>query len=324
MKPLAHGVATIFMLHRFSESGERRGHPITLLRRQLAHLRRRRYRLIALPDLLTELGEPGRALPPTVAFTVDDGYEDFVRLAAPVFAEFDCPVTAFLATGFVDGKLWLWWDRVRYSFTVAQSRACRLTLGGHVLSYRWACTAEALACASEIVNRLEHVEDAERRTLVARLPEMLGADVPPVPTSDYAPMTWPDVRALSQGSRVTFGPHTVSHPILARMSADEVAFEIDESWRRVKEETRASAPIFCYPNGQHYAVGERERAAVARSGLAGAVTAAPRYARVAARGDTSLKYQVPRFACPEDHARFRHIVSGVERLKAPLRSVLGM
>ena len=136
MNPFARGVATIFMLHRFTATGSGPGHSVTLLTEQLAHLRRQRYRLIGLPELLAELAEAGRPLPPTVAFTVDDGYADFATLAAPVFAEFDCPVTVFLATGFLDGELWLWWDRVRCSFKRALRRTCSLTLDGETLHYR--------------------------------------------------------------------------------------------------------------------------------------------------------------------------------------------
>lgn len=319
MQPLASGVASVLMLHRFTESAATRGHPVALLREQLATLRRKRYRLISLSQLFSELDEPGRPLPPTVVFTVDDGYADFASLAAPVFAEFDCPVTVFLVTGFVDGADWLWWDRVRCSFERGKRKACVVAANGETLSYRWETATDARACASELAIRLERVDDAERRAIIDALPAALEADVPDRPTCEYAPMRWDDVRTLGHDGNVTFGPHTVSHPILTRSSAGELDFEIVESWRRVREETDACTPIFCYPNGQGYAVGERERAAVAESGLAGAVTTVPTYARTAVRGNESWRYSLPRFACPEEYPPFWSIVSGIERIKAPIR-----
>ena len=46
-----------------------------------------------------------------VAFTMDDGYEDQGEIAA-LFGRFDCPVTIFLTTGFIDGSVVLWWDQL--------------------------------------------------------------------------------------------------------------------------------------------------------------------------------------------------------------------
>jgi peptidoglycan/xylan/chitin deacetylase (PgdA/CDA1 family) len=322
MQPFASGVASVLMLHRFTETAAERGHQVSLLREQLATLRRKRYRLIPLSQLLVELDEPGRRLPPTVIFTVDDGYADFAALAAPVFAEFDCPVTVFLVTGFVDGADWLWWDRVRCAFERGKRKTCVVAAGGETLSYRWETTTDARTCASDLAVRLERVDDAERRAVVDALPAALEADVPERPTHEYAPLRWDDVRALGRGGNVTFGPHTVSHPILAQSTSDALDFEIAESWRRVREETDACTPIFCYPNGQDYAVGEREHAAVAGSGLTGAVTTVPTYARAASRDSESWRYRVPRFACPEEHLAFWSIVSGIERIKAPIRRLI--
>lgn len=321
MHPLANGVATIFTLHRFRETSSGPGHPVSVLRQQLAHLRGTRYRIISLTQLLDELSEHQR-LPPTVVFTVDDGYADFARVGAPIFAEFDCPVTVFLATGFIDGSLWLWWDRVRCAFERSPRRTLNLTLDSSPLSYQWGTLCEAAACASDLANRLEHVDNATRQAIIDALPSALDADVPPLPTPEYSPMSWTEIRTLGQSGAVTFGPHTVSHPILSRITGDAVAFEIRESWQRVRAETAASTPIFCYPNGQHFAVGEREHAAVAESGLVAAVSSSPSYARVAPRDSAAWRYRVPRFGCPEDHAAFRSIVSGVERLKAPFRRVI--
>lgn len=39
-----------------------------------------------------------------------------------MFAEFDCPFTTFLTTGFLDRTLWFWWDRIEYVFCHAVRR----------------------------------------------------------------------------------------------------------------------------------------------------------------------------------------------------------
>ena len=118
--------ATIFSMHRFSvpDLGVR-GHDLALLRTNLAALRARKDRIVELGDLIA-LQRDGHPLNrPTFSFTVDDGYADFAAVAAPVFAEFDCPVTVFLITDFVSGRIWNWWDQVEFVFTHARRNAWR-------------------------------------------------------------------------------------------------------------------------------------------------------------------------------------------------------
>jgi hypothetical protein len=106
--------ATIFMLHRFSDPEHGvAGHSPAVLRSILSHLRKQHYDLISLDELFQRLIE-GRTINRAIAFTIDDGYFDHARIGAPVFAEFDCPATIFAVTGFLDGKIWLWWDQIRY------------------------------------------------------------------------------------------------------------------------------------------------------------------------------------------------------------------
>jgi peptidoglycan/xylan/chitin deacetylase (PgdA/CDA1 family) len=321
LNPLAAGVATIFMLHRFTDGDEWPGHPIAALREQLAYLRRRRFRLISVAELFAELREPARPWAPTVVFTVDDGYADFAHHAAPVFAEFDCPVTVFLATGFMDRDVWLWWDRIRYAFEHADRTECVVEVGGDSVRYEWSSRAEARDCAGRLATRLERTPDTVLRRVVDELSATLGVDVPPLPTSEYGAMTWEQVRILEHRG-VSFGPHTVTHPILSQVTPAALETEVADSWRRLREETMNPVPVFCYPNGQPYAVGDRERGVIAANGLGGAVTAVPRYARRTDGDETLWRYDVPRFSCPDDMRQFRHIVSGLERLKAPMRKVL--
>ena len=65
---------------------------------------------------MSALSGDGPPLNRAVAFTIDDGYVEQATVAAPVFAEFDCPVTTFVTSGFLDRALWFWWDQIEYVF----------------------------------------------------------------------------------------------------------------------------------------------------------------------------------------------------------------
>ena len=117
LRPLMSGRATIFMLHRFrcADAGVR-GHDPAFVRAALEYLRANRYELVSLRELYARMARDAMPVRRAVAFTIDDGYFDHAEVAAPIFAAFDCPVTTFVTTGFLDGHLWFWWDQIEYVF----------------------------------------------------------------------------------------------------------------------------------------------------------------------------------------------------------------
>src|SRR5512145_142203 len=65
------GAAAILTLHRFTAYG-RTGHDPAALARNLEWLRRRRYRMVSLMDLIDQVRNRLAPSPRTVVFTVDD------------------------------------------------------------------------------------------------------------------------------------------------------------------------------------------------------------------------------------------------------------
>src|SRR5207253_2913700 len=111
LRTLGRGLLSIFTLHRFTDPDLGVvGHDPALLRYHLAYLRRHHYRLFSLTDVVRQIENGGTGGwgggAPAVAFTVDDGYAGFARIAAPIFAEYDCPVTLCVSPGFPDSSTW--------------------------------------------------------------------------------------------------------------------------------------------------------------------------------------------------------------------------
>ena len=169
--------ATIFMAHRFAvpELGVE-GHDPQALRLVLADLRRRRYNLIPLEELVRRL-RAGERLKRAVAFTIDDGYFDQGRIAGPIFAEFDCPVTVFAVTDFLDGRTWLWWDKIAYIFEGARRSEIRARLGGEIFRFRLdggAGRTEGNAFAI----RCQEAPEADRQAGIAELSVQADVELP--------------------------------------------------------------------------------------------------------------------------------------------------
>jgi peptidoglycan/xylan/chitin deacetylase (PgdA/CDA1 family) len=314
------GVGTVFMLHRFAdpELGNA-GHDPAGLRSMLSALRRSGRELLPVEEIVRRAKEDdfGRSAP--IAFTVDDGYLDFATVAAPIFAEFECPVTVFLVTGVLDGHEWYWWDRVSFALEETRHRSANISLLGRTLQFAWSSPAERALAGQAIMDALKLVGNTERLRILDLLSSTLEVALPERPPRPFAPMTWEQVRSCA-ALGTTFGAHTVTHPILSRIGDDEAREEIGTSWRRLTSETTAVTDIFCYPNGGPDDFTPATIRILRELGFSSSVTTSPAYvASDASNATTDAAYRIPRFAYPDDQADMQQILSGIERIKAFLR-----
>ena len=312
--------ATIFMLHRFRDV-ERgiAGCDVAHLRRALAYLIRNNYELVSLAELFERLGGNGPKARGAVAFTIDDGYIEQATIAAPVFSEFGCPVTVFVSTGFLDGKLWFWWDQIEYVFRHSTCGSLHVPVGDRVFDQRWENEEQRARVQAEFTARCKRVSEAEKSAAITRLAQFSGVEIPRIPPPQCAPMSWEQVREC-EGMGVTFGPHTVAHPVLSCTTHDTASYEITESWTRLRAEARRPVPIFCYPNGGWDDFGDREITILRNLGFLGAVAGEPGYANgVTFQNGTENRFRVQRFGFPDELPNLIQYVSGVERLKQLFR-----
>ncbi len=320
---LSRGRAAIFMLHRFTDriDGPADAHNIDVLRERLAYLRRHGYDVIDLATLVHRLSEPAPRLYKTVVFTVDDGYRDFFDLAAPVFAEFGYPVTVFVATGFIDGDSWNWWDKVEYMLTHRPPPTATLTVGKEQVTVDLTEPLRQEHWHQYLCSKLKTISNNDKLAALADWAQVLDTMIPSRAPDDYSPMTWLQINQAA-ASGVKFGPHTVTHPILSQVDDADSASEILQSWARLQEACPDGAvPIFCYPNGDRGSFGDREIATIRDSGFMAAMAAEPGYADPSiVKSDPGAPFAIPRMSYSDDRAAFIQVVTGLERLKMAWRS----
>jgi peptidoglycan/xylan/chitin deacetylase (PgdA/CDA1 family) len=315
---MTHTEATIFMAHRFSvpELGVS-GHDPQNLRQILSQLRRRRYTLLSIEELFRRLREH-RPLNRAVAFTIDDGYFDEGQVAGPIFAEFDCPVTVFAVTDFLDGKIWLWWDKIAYIFEQTSRTEISVWLGKEQFRFRLESDAARADCRAFAL-RCQEAPQADRLACIDELSAAAEVELPSRPPERFRPLSWDEARSLERRG-MSFGPHTLTHPVLSTTSDEQSEREITGSWQRLSAEVSRPVPIFCYPAGGSTHFGEREIATVGRIGLWGAVSGEPGHIRSSRFPDsTSDWYRMPRHPYQDTLPDVLQCVSGMEKLKAQLR-----
>jgi len=257
-----------------------------------------RMRWVAANFQILRLWEAARALREdrlprrTLCITFDDGYADNHNLALPVLRQLGLSATFFIATGYLDGG-WMFNDAVIEALRAAPGPT--LDLGNLGLG-RLAITnnEERRQAADKILEQLKY-ELPKRRDEVAReLATRAGAALPA-----RLMMTSAQVKALHEAG-MDVGAHTVTHPILARISFDRARKEIVEGRTRLQQIIRAPVRVFAYPNGRPRRDYRREHARLAQElGFEAAVSTAWGVARPG--GDL---YQIPRFT-PWDRPNWR-------------------
>jgi len=320
------GLGIVFMLHRFrtrdSETGP--GHRAVHLRNFLEYIRARGFPVLPVDELLRGMrtGEIERG--PSLAFTLDDGYHDQAEVAAPIFAEFGFPATIYPVVDFLDGRIWLWWDRLEYVLRETDRPRAQVDLGSRgAFEFALGAQDERRRAVTDLTQRMKELGAAERDDVIECLAEACGVDIPSKPPSRYAPMSWDQARDLEPRG-ITFGAHTLSHPILSRECAEVSAREIAGSWERIQREVTRPMPVFCYSNGRPIDFGEREIRTVRELGLEAALAAdagyvhakgTRRYAtltRLAEPGETELDlFRIPRYSLPAIRPTRVRMVSGL-------------
>lgn len=257
----------ILMYHRFSDR--------VALARQCAYIRKY-YHPVSMAAVSQWLHAGGGLPSYAVAVTVDDGHNDFREAGYPVFAEYQIPVTVFLVTDFLDGKSWLWFDRIMYCFQQARVSAVSIEMpAGNLLHLTLDSDAARRAAGQQLADMAASWSAADRRKLVGDLPSILKAEMPAQAPPEYQPLSWDAVRSLA-ASGVEFGAHTKTHPILSALAdPQELREEIAGSKVRIESEIDGPVLHFCYPNGKMRDIGPAAAEAVRVAGMRTAVTAEP-------------------------------------------------
>lgn len=290
----------VLMLHRFASApNHARGHTPSELRTTLELLRESGVRLLSLDDAVREYLDGANGYSshaPSVVFTVDDGYRDFMEVGLPVFEAFDCPVTCFVVPDVIDGKSWFWWDRLDFVLRRLPAEQLSLDVAGERFEVRR--STHEYSWQRPLVNMLKGRSEEFRSAFMAELETRAEVLLPRVVPDEYRVMTWDAIRSCEKRG-VQFGAHSLSHPVLSQVSPEALDNEIRGSVQRLHAELSNPSSVFCYPYGLACDFGSREVEALRAAGVTHAVTALPgvvRPAQESASAGPEHAWRIPRFA----------------------------
>lgn len=210
----------------------------------------------------------GRLPPRAACITFDDGYADNATEALPLLLQHGLHATFFVATGFLDGGR-MWNDTiielVRKAPPGLPLDATPLGLAPLPLD----TLEQRRAAIASLIGSLKYVPMAQRLEQVAALEARA-----PYALADDLMMRSDQVLQLRRAG-MHIGAHTANHPILASLTPQQAADEIETGKRALETLLGENIPLFAYPNGKPGADYRAEHVEMVRAlGFEGAVSTA--------------------------------------------------
>ncbi|MEW6406133.1 MAG: polysaccharide deacetylase family protein [Chloroflexota bacterium] len=252
-----------------------------------------------------------RNLPPHAALiTFDDGYLDNYTVAFPILQKFNFPAVIFLTTGHIEKEAPLYWDLVAYCFYHTQRTEVDAPDGK---KRHWENQNQLDSTVREWTEALKTLPDAEKQKWLTSLPDRLEVSVPHGFFRRLM-MSWDQIREMA-GKGIEFGAHTVTHPILTRISLEQAREEIQGSKSEIERQLGQSIHSFAYPNGMSTDFNADIQALVRNAGFKAAFTLID--------GPTSQRevkanpFTIRRIFISHRHSlpRFAALVSGFNRFR---------
>lgn len=246
-----------------------------LLRGQLLYLKRH-YRILHLEAALEELYGPSKAEKPQrdrrtlLAVAFDDGYQDNYTHAFAHARELQIPITIFLVLPSIESGRPFSWLAGEDEHLVPYAQVNEATIESQTYLLNTADGRKQLAQA--IDQRVRYPASiASRNAYLASVRQALGvASSLTEGEKRDLPLTWSEVEEMEKSEWISFGAHTMNHPILTCLTDPlEVDYEISESRAALEKKLEHAVRTFAYPYGEF---GERELRSVRNAGYNWAVT----------------------------------------------------
>ena len=307
LAPLARGLGAILMFHHVRPERPDPFRPNALLEITPAHLdltlglvREAGFEIVGLDQVPGRLARREGGF---VALTFDDGYRDNVEHALPVLTRHGAPWTVFVTTDYAAGQGRLWWLELEE----VVRRSSSLSVDGREMPS--VTPAEKQAAFASAYAHLRAGPEPVLRDTIAGWCERAGIDGAALVRSLC--LDWEELAVLGREPSVTFGAHTLTHPMLAKHDAATARREIEGGRAILTERLGREIRHLAYPVGDPGSAGPRDFALAREAGYASAVTTRPGHVFAAHAGHLHALPRVSVNGLHQSEAAIRSLLSGV-------------
>ncbi|WP_421091223.1 polysaccharide deacetylase [Pseudochrobactrum sp. MP213Fo] len=220
-----------------------------------------------LPELLRN--KPGKNR--YVCFTLDDGYRDNAKFAAPIFLKYKIPFTIYITSGFSAHTKILWWETVECLLKKLDRLSFDFGHGNETLILQ--SRRQKMAGFERFAH---YVDGSDEEVAVDRIASLAQANnIDSLKLTKDLIMDVNELAALADNKFAHLGAHTASHFNLKRTNPMRRKEEIITSAEWLKHQLNVVPQSFAHPYGWTTAVSPCSCAAVYEAGFSIAVTTQP-------------------------------------------------
>jgi len=198
----------------------------------------------------------------SVLITFDDGFIDNYENAYPILKRHNVPAVIYISTEYINTDDTIWFDKLVFLIKSINDMTLNIDDLGkeYVLSENNRGTV-----ATKICSDLKTVPNKSRIKILNELNEKYGQELKSKSTLKSRMMSWDNVREMDE-SCISFGSHTVSHPILSQLTDVELSEELEESKRDIEKNLNHVVDTISYPVGDSNAFNDRVLNATKKAG----------------------------------------------------------
>ena len=205
------------------------------------------YKVVSLDEYYNKI-QKCEKIKRTLVLTFDDGYKCFYKNVFPLLKKYRIPASIFLTTKFIDNNEdMFWYDKLIFLIATTKEKYfyCPEILNKQykLLNYK-----DKKELYFGLNSFLKGLDDDVKNEMVKKLFQILKVEEIELKEKEQM-LTWAQIQEMYNSGLVTYGAHTVSHPILTRIPLKAVENELRSSKERIELELNCKIKSFVYPNG---------------------------------------------------------------------------
>ncbi len=191
-----------------------------------------------------------------VVITFDDGWKDNYSFAFPILKKYRLPATIFLSSGYIGTHKTFWPEQVISILESQENLRKKLrSLSDEIypsaiqdrLNDLAECKKPYLNALTDLIEHLKYLHPVKREVIVDDLRKRMKGEGESF-SDDSSLLSWEEVKILEQHD-ISFGSHSINHPILTQLDKSEAKEEIFGSKKEIEKELGKPVLAFAYPNG---------------------------------------------------------------------------
>ncbi len=177
--------------------------------------------------------------------TFDDGYKNNYEKAYPILKKHNAPAIIYLSYGHIQNDLMFWYERLSSGIRQTCKKRVNLTDIGSE-NFTLSTPADKDFAVIKLNQWLKLFSLEKRMRLIDTILDRLEVAETKLELSPM--LSWEMIKEM-QGNQITFGSHTITHPILSREDPEIIEKEIVESRQLIEDKIGKPVTGFAYPNG---------------------------------------------------------------------------